>query len=117
VLGEDFRHGQGDDDFEAALDEQFIGMGWTGVGRVSARRTFPRPPPQPRTANERAVVFTQQPARQIQRIVGNSPGRSRTAKPRPARQSGSLSGNAQTPRWRLAMAHWHGRNINANPTL
>ena len=43
-------------------------------------------------------------------------GRSRTTKPRPARQSGSLSGNAQTPRRRLAMTHRHGRNINANPT-
>ena len=30
-------------------------------------------------------------------------GRSRTTKPRPARQSGSLSGNAQTSRRRLAM--------------
>jgi len=27
----------------------------------------------------------------------------------------SLSGNAQTSRRRLAMTHWHGRNINANP--
>jgi hypothetical protein len=35
----------------------------------------------------------------------------RTTKPRPARQSGSLSGNAQTSRRRLAMTHWHGRTI------
>src|ERR1039457_3447705 len=41
-------------------------------------------------------------------------GKSRTTKPRPARQSSSLSGNAQTSRRRLAMTHRHGRNINAN---
>ena len=42
-------------------------------------------------------------------------GRSRTTKPRPAFQSRSLSGNAQTSRRRLAMTHRLGRNINANP--
>jgi hypothetical protein len=41
-------------------------------------------------------------------------GRSRTTKPHPARQSGSLSGNAQTARRCLAMTHRHGRNINAH---
>ena len=43
-------------------------------------------------------------------------GRSRTTKPRPARQSRSLSGRPQTSRRRLAMTHRHGRNINAHPT-
>ena len=38
-------------------------------------------------------------------------GRSRTTKPRPACQSGSLSGNAQMSRRRLAMTLRHGRNI------
>ena len=42
-------------------------------------------------------------------------GKSWTKEPRPACQSGALSGNAQTSRRRLAMTHRHGRNINANP--
>jgi hypothetical protein len=43
-------------------------------------------------------------------------GKSRTTKPRPARQSGSLSGRAQTSRRRLRHdATGRGRNINANP--
>src|ERR1019366_5028745 len=42
-------------------------------------------------------------------------GRSRTTKPRPARQSGSLSGRGQTSCRRLAITHRHGRNINAHP--
>jgi hypothetical protein len=40
--------------------------------------------------------------------------RARTTKPRPACQSGSLSGRQHTSRRRLAMTHRHGRNINAN---
>jgi hypothetical protein len=48
-------------------------------------------------------------------LVTSSPtNQGRTTKPRPARQSGSLSGNAQTSRRRLAMTRRHGRNINAN---
>jgi len=39
-------------------------------------------------------------------------GRSRTTKLRSARQSGSLSGNAQTSRRRLAMTHGQGRGGN-----
>ena len=50
-------------------------------------------------------------------LVTSSPtNQGRTTKPRPARQSGSLSDRPQTARKRLAMTHRQGRNIYANPT-
>jgi hypothetical protein len=46
------------------------------------------------------------------RSFSTVPGRSRTTKPRPARQSGLLSGNAQTARRRWAKYQCLSRHID-----
>ena len=68
VLVEDFLHRQGHDDFVAALEEQFIGLGGRGLD-VSQRVSHSPISSQPNSANESAVAFIQQAAN-ITRAAG-----------------------------------------------
>jgi hypothetical protein len=99
VLVEDFLHGQGDDDFVAALEEGFDLLPMNLVA-----------------ADVRRLISNSEFGIKIMSLVTSSPtNHGGTTKPRPARQSSSLSGRPQTSRRRLAMTHRHGRNIYANP--
>jgi hypothetical protein len=57
-------------------------------------------------ADVRRLISNAECGKKILSLVTSSPtNQGRTTKPRPARQSGSLSGNAQTSRRRLAVTH------------